>query len=333
MTRTLTGEGVHFGGKVGDACGSGQDIEHRLAGILRVNCCLFDGGLGVSTGHVAREREAGGLGESSTAVEGEVSGHRVRIGLHIGERLLQPCSAAGRTNHRLRDRDPFQHPCGGVAVLGMGHGKLGLRGQGRSVAAKGGDHFGADRVGLVGHGRGASTACQFDFGNLATRQQQDIACDTGGGTTGFGAPVGQVRRESAVGMPRRGGLQAEFGRKSLDDGRAVRGGGRVRAGGSAELDPGTGAAKRWQRVALVEQALQPVGDAQAEADRRRDLGAGAACHRGVDMGLCEICERGDQSGEACFQQVEAIAQTQQQCAVHDVMGGGPPVHPVRGVFG
>src|SRR3546814_9004320 len=80
-----------------------------------------------------------------------------------------------------------------------------------------------------------------------------------------------------------------------------------------------------QAVEVAVERRQPAGDLEAEGGRRRLLPAGACQHHRAALGIRQCRQPPGQYVQAVLQDVEGLAQTQDQAGVHDVLRGGAPM--------
>lgn len=86
-----------------------------------------------------------------------------------------------------------------------------------------------------------------------------------------------------------------------------------------------------QALVRALQRIQPGGDLEPERDRHRLLQQGTSGQAGVAFARGQRSQLGAQALQARQQQVERGAQLQYRAGVDDVLAGGAPVHPARGL--
>ena len=81
--------------------------------------------------------------------------------------------------------------------------------------------------------------------------------------------------------------------------------------------------------AQLGQGRQPARGLQPERGRGRLLGARASEHDLMAFPVRQVRQQGAKAGQAPFMERQQIAQPQHEPGIHDVLGGGAPVHIVR----
>src|ERR1700751_5411253 len=193
-----------------------------------------------------------------------------------------------------------------------------------------------DRIALVRHGERASTAlsgwlkylCDF-----CLRLQGEIASNFPQRPDEEGEKRGDLSEAVTMRMPWEiRHIQLKFLGEHPGDIQAALAEARKSTGGSAELQNENAAAQFLHAGAMPRHRVQPSCGFEPEGGRHGLLQPGSGWHDGGAMGCGELGERAAQLIHICCDDVESVAQLQNEAGIDYVLAGWAPAHVAHGLL-